>query len=145
MDGARGQARRAEAGAATTVIKILIVDDSAEARDGLRSILAASPDIEVAGVAASGSEALTMAERLRPDLVLVDAQMPEMDGAETTRRLKAQHPRLRVLFLAVHAHHIDPALEAGADDFVMKDASRLLLLEAVRRLAAESAAEGDAE
>ena len=116
------------------VIRVLIADDSPVAIDGLRGILRAHRDVEVVGEASDGSEAVSKAEELRPDVVLMDAQMPEVDGIEATRRIKASLPDVKVLFLAVHATHVAPALEAGADGYMMKDSSRDELVEAIRRL-----------
>ena len=117
-------------------VRVLIVDDSPQARDDLRSILVSQPDIEVAAVAASGFEATALAQELQPDLVLVDAQMPEMDGAEATRSIKRCCPRVKVLFMTVHDRHIDEGIAAGADRCLMKDCTRQELLRAVRELTA---------
>ena len=119
-------------------VRVLIVDDSPQARDGLRSILASQPDIDVVAVAASGLEATALAEELQPDLVLVDAQMPEMDGAEATRSIKRCCPLAKVLFMTVHDRHIDEGIAAGADRCLMKDCTRQELLRAVRELAADA-------
>ncbi|MCI0440142.1 MAG: response regulator transcription factor [Chloroflexi bacterium] len=116
-------------------IRLMIVDDSPEAADGLCSIFRAHQDIEVVGLANNGLDAVIVAVRLKPELILMDAQMPGIDGVEATRRIKARLPQTRVLFLAVHSTHIDAALEAGADGFLMKDSSRQELLNEVRRLA----------
>ena len=119
-------------------VRVLIVDDSPEAREGLRSILASQPDIDVAGVAGNGQEAVLMIEQLSPDVALVDAQMPGMDGAATTRLIKQHAPRVKVLFLTVHADYVDDAIAAGADLTLMKDSGRRELAEAVRSLAAQA-------
>ena len=116
-------------------VRVLIVDDSPEAREGLQSILASQPDMDVVAVAASGFEAIALAEELQPDLVLVDAQMPEMDGAEATRSIKRCCPLAKVLFMTVHDRHIDEGIAAGADRCLMKDCTRQELLRAVRELA----------
>lgn len=117
-------------------IRVLIVDDSPQARDGLRSILASQPDIDVVGVADGGPEATTLAGELQPDLMLMDAQMPGIDGAEATRAVKRCCPLVKVLFMAVHDRHIDEGIAAGADRCLMKDCTRQELLEAVRELTA---------
>ena len=118
------------------IVTVLIVDDSPSISDSLRSILSSHHDIEVIGVAANGEEAVARAEEHRPDVVLMDAQMPGMSGVEATRILKQRVPESKVLFMAVHASHIDDALEAGADGFMMKDATRQEILLNIRRLAA---------
>jgi DNA-binding NarL/FixJ family response regulator len=116
-------------------IKVLIVDDSPAARDGLQSILRAPSDIDVVGEAADGLEAAVKAEQLRPTIILMDAQMPGMDGVEATRQIKEQLPGVKILFLAVHTPYVEGALAAGADACLMKDCGRQELLQAIRRLA----------
>lgn len=116
-------------------IFVLIVDDSPAISDSLLSILSSHGDIEVIGVASNGEEAVARATEHRPDVILMDAQMPGMDGVEATRIIKQRVPKTKVLFMAVHASHIDDALEAGADAFMMKDATRQELLLNIRRLA----------
>ncbi len=111
------------------------MDDSPAISDSLLSILSSHGDIEVIGVASNGEEAVARAAEDRPDVILMDAQMPGMDGVETTRNVKQRVPETKVLFMAVHASHIDDALEAGADAFMMKDATRQELLLNIRRLA----------
>ena len=116
-------------------ITVLIVDDSLAISDSLRSILSSHGDIEVIGVASDGEEAVAQAIEHRPDVVLMDAQMPGIDGVEATRIVKQGAPDTKVLFMAVHASHIDDALDAGADAFMMKDATRQEILHNIRRLA----------
>ena len=117
-----------------TKIRVLIVDDSPTVINGLQRILRAHPDIEVVAEAADGLEAIAKAEELRPDVILMDAQMPGIDGVETTRWIKELQPNTRILIMAVHATHIDPALDAGADAYLIKDSSRQELVEAIRKL-----------
>jgi DNA-binding NarL/FixJ family response regulator len=114
--------------------RVLIVDDCAVVRDGLQSILQAASDIEVVGEAGDGCDALAQVEKLRPDIVLVDAQMPGMDGVATTSCLKEQWPKVKVLFLTVHSSYIGAALAAGADSCLMKDCTWRELMEAVRKV-----------
>ena len=113
---------------------VLIVDDSAAVRDGLRSILRANPAIEVLGEAADGLAAIASVEELQPDVVLMDAQMPQMDGMEATRRIKARWPDIKVLLLTVHTEFIEAAVAAGADAYLLKDSGREELRQVVREL-----------
>ena len=115
-------------------IKVLIADDCAVARHGLRSILRPHCDIEVVGEAADGAEAVDMAERLRPQVILMDVDMPGVDGLAATRHIKRLFPNIKVLCLTVHTKDIEPALDAGADAYLMKDGARQVLLQALRRL-----------
>ena len=114
---------------------VLVVDDSPEVRNGLRSILTTHPDLEVVGEAQDGLEAITMAEQSRPDVILMDSQMPLMDGVEATRLIKERWSAIKILVLTVHTMYIESALAAGADDCLMKDVTSQELLYAVRRVA----------
>ena len=93
------------------------MDDSPVARHGLTSILRHYPDIEVMGEASGAAEAFTEVPRLKPDIVIMDAQMPQMDGAEATRIIKERWPWTKVLFLAVHVSYFEVAkrLQAPMD------------------------------
>ena len=115
-------------------IGVLIVDDSPTARDGLQSILRPHPDLEAVGVAVNGFDAIAFDEQLQPSVILMDAQMPVIDGVETTRRIKDRFPRIKVLLLAVHEKYADAALAAGADGYLIKDSSRQELIQAIRQL-----------
>ena len=116
-------------------IRVLIVDDSRAVRDGLRGILSSHEDMSVVGEAVNGIDAIDKAERLRPDVILMDAQMPAMDGVEATVHIKGLLPDTKVLFLTVHPGFITDALDAGADGYLMKDSGRDELLNAIRDLA----------
>jgi DNA-binding NarL/FixJ family response regulator len=107
------------------VIRVLLADDQALLRSGLRMILDAHGDIEVVGEAGDGHEALELARRLAPDLVLMDVQMPVMDGLEATRRLLAgrePHPRVVVLTTFDLDEYVYAAIRAGACGFLLKTA-----------------------
>ncbi|HEY9483057.1 MAG TPA: response regulator transcription factor [Micromonosporaceae bacterium] len=117
-------------------IRILIADDQELARTGLRLVLRSYNDLAVVGEAADGQEACHMAERLRPDVVLMDIRMPRMDGIEAVARLSAAaiEPPPRVLMLTTFDmdEYVFGALRAGAAGFLLKDASRERLVDAIR-------------
>jgi DNA-binding NarL/FixJ family response regulator len=120
------------------VIRVLIADDHALLRDGLRSMLDAQDDLEVVGEAADGDETLARAAELHPDVVIMDIRMPRLDGIEATRRLVArgeEAPRVLVLTTFDLDEYVFEALEAGAGGFMLKDAPPTQLAEAVRTVA----------
>jgi DNA-binding NarL/FixJ family response regulator len=121
------------------VIRVLLADDQALLRAGFRVLLESAGDIEVAGEAATGAEAVALAREVRPDVVLMDIRMPDLDGLEATRRI-AGDPELagvRVLILTTFEvdEYIFDALRAGASGFVVKDIEPTELLHAVRVVA----------
>ena len=117
-------------------IRVLIVDDSAAVRDGLRSILSAFPDIELVGESADGLDAVDKAESLAPHVVLMDEEVPVIGSAEATRWIKEESPDVRVLFLTVHADNLEAAMAAGADDYLPKDSDRQTLVRTIREVGA---------
>lgn len=120
--------------------RVLIVDDNEVVREGLRSIFEPQADIEVVGQAVDGLDAVAKAEKLEPDVILMDAQMPGIDGTEATRRIKQILPDVKVLFLTVYGEYVGSALAAGASWYLTKDCRRQDLLEAIRVLAQSSRA-----
>ena len=114
-------------------VRILIADDHAVVRSGLRGLLRADPDIEVVGEATDGMETLHLAEALRPDLVLLDITMPPENGIKTAKRLKKAHPELIVLFLTMHEEEslLHEALRTGAAGYVIKRAEESEILQAI--------------
>ncbi len=118
-------------------IRILVVDDHPVVRDGLRGMLQGQPDLAVVGEAADGREALTAVRGHDPDVVLMDLNMPGMDGVEAIRRLAAEHPRVRVLVLTTYDDDLNivRALESGAIGYLLKDVPREELFRAVRTAA----------
>ena len=125
----------------TAPLRLLIVDDQALVRMGFRMILEAEADLEVVGEAGDGHEALRLAERLRPDVVLMDVRMPGLDGIATTRQLLQLSPDSRVIVLTTFDldEYAFGGLRAGASGFLLKDTRPAELLAAVR-----SVANGDA-
>jgi DNA-binding NarL/FixJ family response regulator len=109
---------------AASPTRVLLVDDHAMVRRGLREFLGLFDDIEVVGEAADGREALTATETLRPDVVVMDLNLPLLDGVEATRELRAAHPEVEVVALTgtVEEERVMAAIEAGAAGFLLKDA-----------------------
>ncbi len=118
-------------------ITLMIVDDHAIVRQGVRAFLDTQPDLKVVAEAGSGAEAIQLASEQAPDVVLMDLVMPEMDGVETTRRLKQVSPRSQVIVLTSYHEdeHIFPAIRAGALSYLLKDVAPAELAEAVRKAA----------
>ncbi|GMV80558.1 MAG: DNA-binding response regulator [Planctomycetota bacterium] len=118
----------------TAPIRILLADDHPLVREGLIACLARDEGIRVVGEAASGEAALREAERLRPDVILLDITMPGLNGIQATRKLKELLPKVRILLLTMHNNkeYILEGLRAGADGYALKDAAPRELIEAVR-------------
>ena len=123
------------------MIRVLLVDDQALVRGGLRLILDAEPDIEVVAEAGNGRDAVQQAARFDPTVVLMDIRMPELDGLEATRRILAGDPAARVLILTTFDldEYVFEALSAGASGFVLKDDPPEQLIAAIRTVAAGDA------
>lgn len=118
-------------------IKILLADDHTIVRQGLQLILSAHSDLQVIGEAANGREAVELAGKLRPDVVLMDVAMPELNGIEATRRMVQANARIKILVLSMHkeAVYVREILRAGARGYILKDAIDKELLSAVRSVA----------
>jgi DNA-binding NarL/FixJ family response regulator len=112
--------------------RLLIVDDLPRARQGLQALLATYPEFEVVGEGVNGCEALQLAETLQPDLILMDARMPAMDGLEATRQIRARWPGVRVIVWSMYADTQPEALRAGAAAFVNKGAPPDELIQVLR-------------
>jgi DNA-binding NarL/FixJ family response regulator len=124
----------------TQTIRVLIADDQALVRDGFGMILSAQPDIELAGEAADGAEAIRAARELRPDVVLMDIRMPNVDGIEATAAIcRELDTKVLVLTTFDLDEYVYDALRAGASGFLLKDMRRGELIEAVRVVAAGEA------
>src|SRR5438445_10979274 len=115
-------------------IRILLVDDQPLFREGLRTLLSVQPDFEVVGEAGNGQEAISLVRKLLPSVVLMDLQMPVLDGVAATRRLKAEQPQCRVIVLTTFDDDemVFDGLRAGALGYLLKDAPSEKLSEAIR-------------
>jgi len=115
-------------------IRVLLVDDQTLFREGLRTILSTQPDLEVVGEAGNGEEAVQLVPRLRPDVVLMDLQMPVLDGVAATRRLQQTHATCRVIALTTFDddERVFDVLRAGAVGYLLKDTRADKLLDAIR-------------
>jgi DNA-binding NarL/FixJ family response regulator len=116
--------------------RIVIADDHEVARVGLRSILTDEQDLRVIGEARNGREALALCRRLRPDLVLLDVRMPDMDGLAVTRAVRQESPRTSIILFTVYESldYVINALKAGAAGYLLKEASKGEILAAVRQV-----------
>jgi two-component system response regulator NreC len=120
------------------MIRILLADDHTLFREGLRALFAGEPDVEVVAEARDGEEALRKAAELRPDVVVMDIQMPVLDGVESTRRIRAAAPDVKVLVLSMYddEEHAKRLLAAGASGFMLKRATSDQLVHALREVVA---------
>jgi len=119
-------------------ITVLLADDHAVVRDGLRLMLEAQGDIKVVGDAANGREAVHQVKRLRPDVVVMDIAMPELNGIEATRQIREARPSAQVVILSMHhtSEHIFRALQAGARGYLLKESAGVEVVNAVRTVQA---------
>ncbi|HTP10307.1 MAG TPA: response regulator transcription factor [Anaerolineae bacterium] len=117
-------------------IRVLIADDHAIVRSGITALLAQVPDIEVVGEASDGQQAITQAAILRPDVILMDLVMPNIDGIEAIRQIKARQPESRILVLTSFAadDKVFPAIKAGALGYLLKESRPSDLIEAIRQV-----------
>ncbi len=118
-------------------VRVLISDDHPVVRAGLRGMLSGEPDFEVVGEAQNGKEAVALTGDLRPDVVLMDLRMPEMDGVMAIGRIKEENPEVQMLVLTTYESDADiiRAVEVGATGFLLKDAPREELFAAIRAAA----------
>ena len=122
---------------AKPAIRIMLVDDHAIVREGVRHVLAATPGLEVVGEAGDGDTALALAQECLPDVVVLDLSLPGLSGLEVTRQLRVLLPAVRILILSVHDHaeYVVGAVRAGANGYLRKDSSPTELREALRAVA----------
>lgn len=123
-------------------VRILIVDDHQIIRQGLQLLLAQEPDFDLVGEAADGEQAIAQADALTPDVVLMDVNMPGMNGIEATRLIKQKHPDMKVVVLSMFddRHFIEAMQQAGASGYVVKEAAYELLVSAIREVMADNEA-----
>ncbi len=121
-------------------IRLMLADDHRMLREGLRRSLS-DEGFDVVGEASDGDEAVRLADSVRPDVILMDVTMPDVDGVEATRRIHQQHPEIRVVMLTMHADQsvIAEALRAGASGYLVKDCSTDEIADAVRLAASDEA------
>ncbi|HEY3296626.1 MAG TPA: response regulator transcription factor [bacterium] len=117
-------------------VKLLLADDHKLFRLGLRQLLSRQPLVQVVGEAATGFEAATLARDLKPDIVLMDISMPELNGIEATRRIVDEDPAVRVIILSMHSdrRYIQEALRAGAKGYLLKDAAPEEVMRAIQKV-----------
>ena len=120
------------------MIQVIVADDQRVVRDGLTMLVGLIDDVEIVGTAADGTEAVQLAHETKPDVVLMDLRMPELDGAEATRLIRSELPETQVLVLTTYAddESLFPALQAGARGYLTKDASAEEIETAIRAVAA---------
>lgn len=118
-------------------IRVLVVDDQSLIREGLTIILDSQSDIRVVGQAADGREAISLASRLQPDVILMDIKMPRMDGIKATRQIKEEYAKTQIIILTTYAEDelVFEGIRAGASGYLLKDITRDQLVEAVRGVA----------
>lgn len=120
----------------TNTIRVLIADDHALLREGLRKILELEPDLEIVGEASDGAEVVAKVAELKPDVVLMDVNMPEGGGLGATRRIKELYPDVHVVVLTIHddEEYIAELVNAGARGYILKDVEPARVVEAIRRV-----------
>jgi YesN/AraC family two-component response regulator len=126
------------------MIRVLIAEDSPHIRDGLKCLVEAQPDFDLVGTAKDGQEALERALELHPDVVIMDAQMPRLDGVEATRLLKQTSPDVGVLFFSVFTEYLEASVVAGSDGYLCKDCEPTALFAEIRRIASRPPAKDPA-
>jgi DNA-binding NarL/FixJ family response regulator len=124
-----------------TPIQVLLVDDGAQVREDLRTALTLSGKLKIVAEAADGSEAIRLTESVKPDVVLMDLEMPVMDGYEATRQIKSRFPSYKVIALTVHDYESAraKARESGVDAFLVKGAPVEIIVQTILNIALENA------
>ena len=116
--------------------RIILADDHTLVRQGIKKILEENPDLEVIGEAADGQEAVNLLKKLQPDLVILDIQMPRMNGLEAAKMIKERFPAMKILMLTMHKEdeYLRQAREIGVEGFVLKQDVDLILLSAIEAI-----------
>jgi DNA-binding NarL/FixJ family response regulator len=120
-----------------STIRVLLADDHPVVRNGIRALLEKAGDIEIVGEAGNGRELLDLAEKVPSDLVLLDMELPDIEGTQVANQIQQSHPNIKILALSAHddAFYIKGVLESGAAGYLMKDEAPEMILEAVRGVA----------
>ncbi|HEY7093535.1 MAG TPA: response regulator transcription factor [Ktedonobacterales bacterium] len=128
-------------GGTTEPLTVLMADDHVLFRDGLRALLSAAPDLDLVGEATTGAEAITLAARLQPDVILMDLKMPGVSGIEATRQILRESPRIGVLMVTMFDEEsaVFAAMRAGARGYILKGATHAEMLRAIRAVGAGEA------
>lgn len=115
-------------------IRVIVADDHAVIREGLRVLLGSQKDIQVLGLASNGREAVQLVDEHKPDVVVMDISMPELNGVEAIRRMRPRHPHMQVVVLSIHEtkRYVFQALQAGAKGYLLKETAWQEVVEAVR-------------
>jgi DNA-binding NarL/FixJ family response regulator len=118
-------------------IRVLLADDHPVVRGGIRALLEKDGEIEVVGEASNGVEALKLAETVSPDIMLLDMELPDIEGTQVARQIQQHYPEMKILALSAHddAFYIKGVLESGASGYLMKDEAPEMILEAIRGVA----------
>jgi len=120
------------------MIRILIADDSPHILDSLSTLVSAQLEFDLVGTATNGLEAVEKASQLLPNVVIMDAQMPHLDGVEATRRIKQQHPEVGILFFSVFMEYLEASIAAGSDGYMTKDCEVEALFAEIQRIASNT-------
>lgn len=121
----------------STKIRLALVDDHSLVRDGIKALLSVVPNVAVVGEAENGARAMEMVEQCKPDLLLVDINLPDINGLVLTRKIREKHPSLRVLVLSMHdsKEYVSESLRAGASGYVLKNSPSREIVAAIEAIA----------
>ena len=120
------------------MIRVMIAEDSPHIQDSLCSLIDTQTDIQLVGTAKDGVEAVDMAPGLLPDVIIMDAQMPGLDGVEATKLIKRDFPSIGILFFSVFPDYVEASVTAGSDGYLTKDCGPAALFAEIRRIASHA-------